>query len=276
MRKGLVRLEKGYKKRFIYELIRIGIWLAVWQVLYLIARRFIAFAGPLETAYVMWRNLHDVNFYIAVWTTFSEIAAGFAGALVLGTLFGYAAYFYELLDFILSPVIGFFRYIPMISFTLLAILWSNSAILAFEVSIFLSLPVIYKNTLTGLKNSDQHYLKRVRQIKMPIFKKLIYIYQPVKMPEYIPGCHRALNMCWKSGIIAQLLGNTLNSIGSMLYMARDEGDIAGIFAWTIVIVGLSFGFEQIVIRLLSTDRFNAGRVQMKDVFESLEKEEISL
>lgn len=272
----MVCLKKEYKHCFLYQLMRIGIWLVVWQVLYLILDHFIAFAGPIETLRVLWRNLSDVNFYIAVWTTFSGIAAGFAGALILGTLLGYAAYFNELLDFIISPVIGFFRYIPMISFTLLAILWSDSSALAFEVSIFLSLPVIYKNTLTGLKNSDQHYLKRVRQIKMPIMKKLIYIYQPVKMPEYIPGCHRALNMCWKSGIIAQLLGNTLHSIGSMLYVARDEGDIAGIFAWTIVIVGLSFAFEQIVIRLLSTDRFNAGRVRAKDVFESLEKEEISL
>jgi NitT/TauT family transport system permease protein len=107
-------------------------------------------------------------------------------------------------------------------------------------------------------------------------KKFIYMYQPVRMPEYIPGCHRALNMCWKSGIIAQLLGNTRHSIGSMLYVARDNGDVAAIFAWTIVIVGLSIAFEQIVIRMLTIDRFNAGRVNVEEVFEDLEDEEISL
>ena len=165
----------------------------------------------------------------------------------------------------------------MISFTLIAIIWWNSSALAFEVSIFLSLPVIYKNTLIGLKNSNQHYLKRVREIKMPLIKKMIYLYQPVKMPEYIPGCHRALNMCWKSGIIAQLLGNTRHSIGSMLVEARDSADMAGIFAWTMVIVGLSIAFEWLVISLLSTDRYNAGRVRSKDVFDMLgEREDVNL
>lgn len=263
--------------KFFYQLLRILAWLLIWEILSQIFKRFVPFAGPVETLYVLWSRMHQKSFYVAVWTTFSGIAAGFAGALIIGTLLGYAAYFNDLLDFVLSPLIGFFRYIPMISFTLVAIIWWNSSALAFEVSIFLSLPVIYKNTLTGLKNCDQHYLKRVREIKMQPVKKLIYIYQPVKMPEYIPGCHRALNMCWKSGIIAQLLGNTRHSIGSMLVVARDNADMEGIFAWTIVIVALSVAFEWVVIRLLSTDRFNAGRVRYQDVFAQLEKsEDISL
>lgn len=270
-------MKRISNNKILYQLLRLVVWLLVWGILNQILRRFVPFAGPIETLSVLWNKMQEKTFYMAVWTTFSGIAAGFTGALVLGTLLGFASYYNDLFDFLVSPVIGFFRYIPMISFTLVAIIWWNSSALAFEVSIFLSLPVIYKNTLTGLKNCDQHYLKRVREIKMPPLKKLIYLYQPVKMPEYIPGCHRALNMCWKSGIIAQLLGNTRHSIGSMLVVARDNADMEGIFAWTIVIVGLSVAFEWIVIRLLSTDRFNAGRVRAQDIFDSLEeKEDISL
>lgn len=256
--------------------IRFLLWMAVWEITSYIVKDKIPFAGPVETVAALIDSAQRKEFYIAVWTTFSGIALGFFVAMVIGTLMGYLAYFHERVDFLITPVIGFFRYIPMITFTLLAIMWSESSALAFEVSIFLSFPVIYRHTLTGLKNSDQHYLSRVRQIKMPFVKKMIYLYQPVKMPEYIPGCHRALNMCWKSGIIAQLLGNTKHSIGSMLVMARDSMNVAGIFAWTIVIVGLSMAFEQIVIRLLSMDRYNAGRVNVADVFEELEDEEISL
>jgi NitT/TauT family transport system permease protein len=264
------------RNKFLHELIRIAVWLIVWQIAAFILKDTISFAGPVETAGVLWRCLWDRNFYVAVWTTFSGIAAGFFLSMVFGTLLGYLSYFHKTVDFFITPVIDFCRYIPMISFTLLAILWSDSSVLALEVSLFLSFPVIYKHTLIGLKNSSQHYLNRVYHIKMQPVKKFIYMYQPVRMPEYIPGCHRALNMCWKSGIIAQLLGNTRHSIGSMLYVARDNGDVAAIFAWTIVIVGLSIAFEQIVIRMLTIDRFNAGRVNVEEVFEDLEDEEISL
>lgn len=255
---------------------RFAFWLIIWEFISYLVKDRIPFAGPVMTIAALFEAALHKDFYVAVWTTFSGIALGFFVAMIIGTLLGYMAYFYKRVDYMITPVIGFFRYIPMITFTILAIMWSKSSALAFEVSIFLSMPVIYRHTLTGLKNSDQHYLIRVRGIKMPPVKKFIYLYQPVKMPEYIPGCHRALNMCWKSGIIAQFLGNSVNSIGSMLYQAQADVDVAGIFAWTMVIVGLSMAFEQMVIRLLSIDRFNAGRVNVEDVFEELESEEISL
>lgn len=264
------------KSNLLFEVLRVVVWLAVWQAVAAVVGEQIPFAGPVQTLMVLWEKVFQKEFYVAVWTTFSGISLGFFVAIVVGTFLGYMAYFHKSVDFFLSPVVGFCRYIPMITFTLLAIFWTNSSALAFEVSLFLSFPVIYKHTMTGLRNSSQHYLKRVRQIRMNPVKKMIYIYQPVAMPEYLAGCHRALNMCWKSGIIAQLLGNTRHSIGSMLYMAQAQEDVASIFAWTIVIVGLSMAFEQIVIRLLSMDRFNAGRVDIDEVFENLEDEEISL
>ncbi len=270
-KKSKIRVGRRFAAVF-----RLVLWMSVWEIISRFVEDKIPFAGPVKTIEALIIRASCKEFYIAVWTTFSGIAFGFTAAMILGTMLGYMAYFHRKADYMITPVIDFFRYIPMITFTLLAIMWWDSSALAFEVSVFLSLPVIYKHTLTGLKNSDQHYLKRVRQIKMQPVKKFIYLYQPVKMPEYIPGCHRALNMCWKSGIIAQLLGNTRHSIGSMLYQARDDADVAGIFAWTIVIVGLSVLFEQVVIRLLSMDRYNAGRVNVAEVFEELEDEEISL
>lgn len=264
------------KRDFALGVTRIVVWLCIWELLNLAVGSKIPFAGSVDTAIVLWENLFEREFYQAVWTTFSGISVGFFVAMVIGTVLGYLSFFNKHLDFFLTPVMDFFRYIPMITFTLLAIMWTSSSALAFEVGMFLSLPVIYKNTLIGLRNTNQHYLQRVMEIKMKPLKKLIYLHQPVAMPEYITGCHRALNMCWKSGIIAQMLGHTKHSIGSKLYEASDAKDVAAIFAWTLVIVLLSIAFEQIVIRILSIDKFNAGRVDIQAVFENLEDEEIDL
>lgn len=269
-------MQLNVKNMWLIHVLRITIWMAVWQIIDVILKEYIPFAGPLETIVSLVKSMFHSEFYVAVWTTFSGIALGFLVALIFGTLLGYAAYFYESVNFWFTPVIDFFRYIPMITFTILAIMWTRSSALAFEVGIFLAFPVIYKHTLNGLKKSDQHYLERARSIKMPFIKKIIFLYQPVAMPDYLSGCHRASNMCWKSGIIAQFLGMTNHSIGSMLYVARDDKDVATIFAWTIVTVCCSILFEQIVIRMLSTDHFNAGRVDINKIFEEINNDEISL
>lgn len=246
-------MEKN--KKFIRHIGRAAAWLIIWEILNILLSDKIIFAGPAETFVALWHNLARLEFYIAVWTTFFGIAAGFGVSIIACTVIASAAYKNELVDFFVTPVIDFCRYIPTITFTLAAILWSDSSVLAFEVSVFLSVPVIYKHFLAGLRSKA---------------------YKKGDKSEFVTGCHRALNMCWKSGIVAQIIGNTRHSIGSMLYIARDEKDMAQIFAWTIVIVLLSVAFEHVVLRIMSFNLLSSGTMQIDDVYEHLEDEDISL
>jgi len=116
----------------------------------------------------------------------------------------------------------------------------------------------------------------VLDMKMPPIKRAIYLYQPVRIPDYIPGCHKAINMCWKSGVLAQVLHYKGISIGTMLASARDEKNIAQIFVWTIIIVLCSMIFERLLIRLLTIDKLNAGKIDLKEVYKELEEEDVSL
>lgn len=83
-------------------------------------------------------------------------------------------------------------------------------------------------------------------------------------------------MCWKSGIISQYLSNKGLSIGAFLFTAKDEMDMASIFAWTIIIVALAKLFELIVLGLLSSDYINHSQVTLKDVYDIIEDEEESV
>lgn len=263
-------------KNSIYKIIRLIFWLIVWFVAGILLQGKVPFAGPVETIVRLWKDIWDVDFWYAIWTTLSAISLGFVVSLFFATILGYIAYIFPKVEYFLHPVMELLRYTPMISFTLLAIIWSDSSILAFEVSVFLSLPIIYKQTVAALNNGHGKRLKRLKDLKAGLGTKLILAYEPATMPEYITGCHRALNMCWKSGIIAQMLGNTRHSIGSVLYQARDELDIAAIFSWTIVIITCSVVFEYIILKIMSMQWINGRYIHIDDLYEEIEDEDIAL
>lgn len=268
------RAEK--KKKWEIWVLRPVAWFIIWEIAELIIGKKVPFAGPFDTAVQLYKDILDITFWRAIGNTFMGISFGFVTALVLGTVLAYVAYYHKTFDGIFTPIMDFFRYIPMITFTLLAILWSSSSALAWEVCLFLSIPTIYKNTLLGLNHSNRHTLMRIAQMDMPVMKKLNVMFNPAAMPDYIAGCHRALNMCWKSGIIAQFLGDTKHSIGSSLFVAKETGNVAQIFSWTIVIVLLSVLFEKVVIRILSMAALNPKYASYDKVQEVLEEEDIQL
>lgn len=73
---------------------------------------------------------------------------------------------------------------------------------------------------------------------------------------YIGSCLKiSLGMSWKSGVAAEIIGLSEASLGERLYMSKIYLDTAGLFAWTVTIVLVSFLFEKAV---LSVFRLFAG------------------
>ena len=59
------------------------------------------------------------------------------------------------------------------------------------------------------------------------------------------GGDRGLGLCWKAGIAAEVIGIPAGSIGEKLYKAKVYLETPDLFAWTIVIIAVSVGFEKI-------------------------------
>jgi NitT/TauT family transport system permease protein len=86
--------------------------------------------------------------------------------------------------------------------------------------------------------------------KIPTLRRIRYIEAPQIMPFFYSGCEIALGLCWKSGIAAEVIGIPKGSIGERLQQAKVYLDTPDLFAWTVVIVVLSFLFERLILTLL--------------------------
>ena len=111
-------------------------------------------------------------------------------------------------------------------------------------------PVIYSNTLQGIKSADGALLEMARVYRVPFSRRLGYIYAPQVKPFLLSGCSVALGMSWKSGVAAEVIGVVGGSIGERLYEAKVYFQMTDLLAWTVVIVVCSVGFEKLVLWLL--------------------------
>ena len=129
---------------------------------------------------------------------------------------------------------------------------STGFLLAFAAGILLgSLAYTAPLLEAGLQSTDPKLLEMAVVFRMPVWRKIRFIYLPALVPYLVSGCRIALGMSWKSGAAAEVIGLPEHSIGEHLYMAKIYLETADLFAWTLVIILVSAVFEQIVLFLIS-------------------------
>ena len=106
-------------------------------------------------------------------------------------------------------------------------------------------PVVYKNILEVIRQTDKQLLEMADSFGAGVGKKLQFIYLSQVMPYAVTACKLGLGLCWKAGIAAEVIGIPAGSIGEKLYKAKVYLETPDLFAWTIVIIAVSVGFEKI-------------------------------
>ena len=71
------------------------------------------------------------------------------------------------------------------------------------------------------------------------------------LPYFLSACRLSLGMCWKAGVAAEVIGVPSGSIGEKLYNAKIYLNTPDPFAWTIVIIVISFVFEKCFLGIVS-------------------------
>ena len=134
---------------------------------------------------------------------------------------------------------------PVASFIILCLIWIPSRNLSVFISFLMVFPVVYTNILEGIRQTDKQLLEMADSFGAGVGKKLQFIYLSQVMPYAVTACKLGLGLCWKAGIAAEVIGIPAGSIGEKLYKAKVYLETPDLFAWTIVIIAVSVGFEKI-------------------------------
>lgn len=227
-------------------------WLAVWQIASLAIGQVLFLPSPLQVLQSLSRLVVTGVFWASVGRSLLRIALGFALGFLVGVVLAGLSAAFNFVKLLLRPLLLLVKATPVASFIILALVWVSSRNLSVFVSFLMVLPAMYNATLAGIGQTDKNLLEMAKVFKVGTLRRLRAIYLPALLPSLLSGCELALGLCWKSGIAAEVIGLPPGTIGERLYQAKLYLATPEVFAWTAVIILLSWGFGRLVLALLRT------------------------
>lgn len=224
--------------------------LLVWQLAAWRLNNRLLLVGPVQVVLRLAEQVQEAGFWGAVWFTFSRITLGFLLAFLLALVLAALSARFPLAETLLRPYLLAVQTVPVASFIVIALLWLSGKRLSIFISFLMVLPVLYANLLAGIRAADGKLLEMARVFRMPMHNRVRCIFLPAMEPHLLSACRSALGLCWKAGVAAEVIGVCSGSVGGMLYDAKVYLEITDLFAWTLVIVFISLGFERLFTRLL--------------------------
>jgi len=248
MQNKLIKLNKKPNNNWWKILLAAVFWLAVWQVIAMIAANAIFLPSPVSVAADLGRLLVKGSFWLSLWNSFYRIALGFLFAVVLAIGFAVLSYKFNIVKILLSPIMSFLKAAPVVSFIImLLIILRNKNLLSLVAGLMMVLPVIYASVLTGLEHTDKRLLEMAKVFRVGAKNRALYIYGSNVMPFFVSGCKSGLGLCWKAAVAAEVIGLIANTIGGNMQMAKLYLFTSELLAWTAVIIALSAGFERLFL-----------------------------
>ena len=237
-------------QKTIKRLIAIVAWIIIWQILAMIIHNKILLAGPIETLQTLIRLAGDSLFWQSVAATTGRILLGFLIGSILGIILGYIAHIQEIAEIFLNPLVLAMKSVPVASFVILLLIWFGNRNISLIIVAMVVFPILYTNTLEGLKSTDSKFLEMAKVFRMPKDRVIRYIFLPQLLPFWQGAFKLAIGMSFKSGIAAEVIGQPLGTIGNGLYQAKIYLETGELFAWTIVTVLIAFICERLITLLL--------------------------
>ena len=228
----------------------VAFWLLVWQLASMTVGSELLLAGPLVVLVRLAQLVPTAAFWITVGFSLARIAAGFAVAFVLGLALGLAAHRWPALAELLAPAVSFLKSVPIVCVIVLLLMWVGSARVS-AIAVFLAVfPAIYFSVLEGCTAASPGLGELLRVMGVPGWRRFLADTWQQLLPYLVATCRNACGMAWKAGVAAELIGSPRGSMGERIYQAKLLLETGDLFAWTIVVVALSWACEKAFLALL--------------------------
>lgn len=231
------------------RMVVLAFWVLLWQMIAVMVDNPILLVTPLGALRSLMEKMMELSFWRSLLISTGHIAGGFFLGLTAALILAALSYRYRWVADFVEPLIHMMKTVPVVSFVVLLLIWWGSSALAVAICFLVVVPGIYSNTLEGLISTDKGLLEMAEVFQLKGWNRFLYIYRPALYPFVKSGLKLALGMCWKSGVAAEVIGMSADSIGEGLYLSKIYLDTGGVFAWTVVIVLLSVAFEKLIFAM---------------------------
>ena len=222
----------------------LAVWLGLWQLLAMQVGLELLLPAPMRVIQRLFALGATAPFWHSAMATLGRIFAGGALGVRVGAAVAAASARWAVADWVLTPLMKIVRATPVASFIVLIWLWCTATWVPVAVAALMSAPVAWGATAQGIGDTDPALLEMARAYRLHRGKTLRLIYVPSVLPAFKAGCRTALGLAWKAGVAAEVLCRPRWALGTQVYNAKLSMETADLFAWTAVVVCLSFLLEK--------------------------------
>ncbi|MFB0921355.1 MAG: ABC transporter permease subunit [Oscillospiraceae bacterium] len=230
------------------------LWLAIWEGAYLLIGRDIYFPSPVSVVTTFFRLLTEQKTWVVIgWSLYRTLFAIVASA-VLGVIFGMACGLNRAMYNFVNPLMVILKSTPVVSVIIISIIWFRSTDVPIFSGFLMCFPIVFSGTVAGVRGTDPKLVEMCCFYKVGSWDMLKKLYFPAAKPYINASVISEIGICWKAVAAAEVLSMPRLSIGANLYFAKTSLDPALLFAWTAIIILLSFVFETIYAKVSGYDK----------------------
>lgn len=230
-------------RKIIKKICIIIFWGLIWELCSLFINNPILLPSPIEVFKVLFLLIGKIYFWKSVFNSIFRVILGLSLSIALGILVGIIAGLNSFIEELLQPLMVVIKATPVMSIIILALVWFKSSNVVIFTTILICFPIIYTNVLQGITAVDMYLIQMANIYKV----KKIYVIKDIYLPSIkhyiVSGILMCLGLGWKVSVASEILSTPRYSIGLNLLTAKSTLETAELFAWTIVVVLLSFIFE---------------------------------
>ena len=239
------------------KIIGVLLWFLVWQLGAAIVDNIYILPSPIATLETLVELTQEASFFYSVSATLLRVFIGFFISVILGVSLGLLSGLNTWVHDILKPFVVVVKSTPVISVILMIALWVESTYVPVVISFLMGFPIMWHSAYEGLNHTNVKLIEmsKIYNVKKTYIVRDVYI--PSMRPYLLTGIMNALGISWKVTVAAEVISFPKVAIGSRLFESKLYIETSEVFAWTFVVVLLSFIFEY-AIKAYLKKRMNKG------------------
>ncbi len=180
---------------------------------------------------------------IAISLTVFRLLISIVLSAFIGIVFGVLAGFKNNISLFLKPYVTILRTIPVISIVVILLILFGLKYTPYLITFLMVFPIIYTGVLEGFHQLDKELIDVYRLEQHDWKLALKYIYFPMVRKYVLLSFLQSFGLGIKVLVMAEYLAQSRNSIGNAIYLAKINIQYDFVFAWTIILIIISFIIE---------------------------------
>lgn len=219
------------------------LWLLIWEIVALSIGNSFVFPGALKTFVTFAGFLTNASFWKTALASIARIIIGFVLGILLGCLLAFLCKSIKFLYEFISTGMTVVKSTPVASIIMILWIIVDDRLLPILIAVLMVCPIIWQNLMNGYNAIDKDLSEVCAVFEFSKKQRLKLLVFPTLYRYFVPAALTSVGLAWKSGIAAEIISYTSNSIGKHIYLSKNNFDGHELLAWTLTVVIISLAFE---------------------------------